>query len=283
MTVLSRIIRDKSLELAIQKGKIPYGELAAQIPELPEPRPFAPALRRPGQAAVIAEAKKASPSKGIIRRRYDPEVLARSYEHGGAAAISVLTESKYFLGHPSHLTRVKNATRLPVLRKDFIIDPYQIIESRFLGADAILLIAAALSREQLVEYQEIAAGLGLSCLVEVHTEAELTFVLSTGATLVGINNRNLKNFVTDLNVTLNLMRLIKDKRVTVVSESGIRHGQDILTLRQSGVHAVLVGETLLRRLDPGAGLRQLTGGCVRAAGNAGNEGEGDEKFVGEHE
>jgi len=261
--ILSKIIASKELELAALKEKTPGKELQAQIPRLPPPRPFGPALRLPGQVAVIAETKKASPSKGIIRHQYDPEQLARVYEREGAAAISVLTEEKYFLGHPSHLALVKKVTNLPVLRKDFIIDPYQIYESRVLGADAILLIAAALSREQLVEYQEIAAGLGLSCLVEVHTEAELISVLSTGAAIVGINNRNLRTFEIDLNVTFNLTSIIKDDRITVVSESGIRSYQDIIKLQENGVHAVLVGEALVSCADPGAGLHELKGGRVK--------------------
>ncbi|OPX83984.1 indole-3-glycerol phosphate synthase TrpC [Pelotomaculum sp. PtaB.Bin117] len=258
--ILSKIIANKKLELTAIKEETSIETLQAIIPTLPPPRPFGPALRLPGQVAIIAEAKKASPSKGIIRRQYAPEQLARAYEREGASAISVLTEEKFFLGHPTHLTLVKKATSIPVLRKDFIIDSYQIYESRVLGADAILLIAAALNREQLVEFQETAAGLGLSCLVEVHTESELTDVLSTGATVIGINNRNLNTFETDLRVTFNLRDLINNDQITVVSESGIKNHQDILELQKNGVHAVLVGEALVRCQDPGAGLNQLKGG-----------------------
>ncbi|MDF9407383.1 MAG: Indole-3-glycerol phosphate synthase [Pelotomaculum sp. PtaB.Bin013] len=261
--ILSKIIASKELELAALKEKTPIEALQTVIPTLPAPRPFGPALRLPGQVAIIAEAKKASPSKGIIRHQYEPEQLARSYEREGASAISVLTEEKFFLGHPSHLTLVKKVTSIPVLRKDFIIDPFQIYESRVLGADAILLIAAALKQDQLEEFQEIAAGLGLSCLVEVHTELELINVLSTGASIIGINNRNLKTFETDLSVTFKLRSLITNNQITVVSESGIKSYQDILKLREKGVHAALVGEALVRSPDPGAGLNQLKGGRVR--------------------
>ncbi|OPY58917.1 MAG: Indole-3-glycerol phosphate synthase [Pelotomaculum sp. PtaU1.Bin035] len=255
--ILSKIIANKMLELSIQKEKVPQEALESEIPGLSPPRPLGLALRLPGQVAIIAEAKKASPSKGIICHEYEPEQLARTYELGGAAAVSVLTEEKFFLGHPSHLTGVKNVTNLPVLRKDFIIDPYQIYQSRVLGADAILLIASALTREQLVEFQKLAAGLGLSCLVEVHTEPELISVLSAGATIIGINNRDLRTFNTDINTTFNLRGLIKDDRITVVSESGIKSRQDILKLRENGVHAALVGEALVGYKDPGAALNEL--------------------------
>lgn len=258
--ILSKIIANKEMELIALKEKTPIEALQTIIPTLPFPRPFGPALRLPGQVAIIAEAKKASPSKGIIRHQYEPEKLARAYEREGASAISVLTEEKYFLGHPSHLTLVKEVTSIPVLRKDFIIDPYQIYESRVLGADAILLIAAALNYDRLVEFQEIAAGLGLSCLVEVHTELELTNVLSTSASIIGINNRNLRTFETDISATFNLRSLIKNEQITVVSESGIKSYQDILMLRGNGVHAALVGEALMRSPDPGSGLNQLKGG-----------------------
>jgi len=257
--ILSKIIANKVQELAVREKEMPREVLEELISTLPPPLPLGPALRLPGQVAIIAEAKKASPSKGIIRRQYKPEQLARTYELSGAAAISVLTEEKFFLGHPSHLTQVKKVTKLPVLRKDFIIDPYQIYESRALGADAILLIAAALTREQLVEFQELAARLGLSCLVEVHTETELISVLSTGADIIGINNRNLRTFDTDLNTTFSLRNLIKDDRITVVSESGIKSRQDIAKLQEYGVHAALVGEALVSRTNPGAGLNELRG------------------------
>jgi len=257
--ILSKIIANKAQELAVRKKEMPCEALETLIPALPPPQPLGPSLRLPGQVAIIAEAKKASPSKGIICRKYEPEQLARTYELNGAAAISVLTEEKFFLGHPSHLNRVKKVTKLPVLRKDFIIDPYQIYESRVLGADAVLLITAALTREQLVEFQELAARLGLSCLVEVHTETELISALTSGADIIGINNRNLRTFDTDLNTTFSLRNLIKDDRVTVVSESGIKNRQDIVRLQEYGVHAALVGEALVGRTDPGAGLNELRG------------------------
>ncbi|OPX90479.1 MAG: Indole-3-glycerol phosphate synthase [Pelotomaculum sp. PtaB.Bin104] len=257
--ILERIIARKFQDLAVQKREMPLRKLEALIPELEPPRKFEMALRLPGEIAIIAETKKASPSKGIIRQEYNPEDLARAYELDGAAAVSVLTEERFFLGHPEHLSRVKKVTKLPVLRKDFIIDPYQIFESRALGADAILLIAAALTPGQLIEFQSLAAGLGLACLVEVHTEAELTAVLMTDAQIIGINNRDLRTFQTDLNTTFKLLKLINDAGITIVSESGIKSVQDIERLLEHGVQAALVGEALVSSADPGASLIKLLG------------------------
>lgn len=255
--ILQEIIANKKIELACRKEAIPLLELEASLPGLSPLRPMASALRRPGQVAIIAEAKKASPSKGILCQDFDPVRIARKYELAGAAAISVLTEEKFFLGHPSYLTKVKKATGIPVLRKDFIIDPYQIFESRVLGADAVLLIAATLSGEQLKDLRMLAAELGLSCLVEVHTESELNLALSAKADIIGINNRDLNTFETDLNKTFNLIGLIHDHSITVVSESGIKTHADIMRLKEGGVHAALVGEALVRSADPGEALKEL--------------------------
>lgn len=257
--ILENILASKKAELAGRKSNFSLARLKDSLPGLPPTLPLAPSIRRPGRVTVIAEAKKASPSKGLLRQNYDPAGLARAYELAGAAVVSVLTEEKYFLGHPGHLTSVKSTVRIPVLRKDFIIDPYQVYESRALGADAVLLIAAALSPGQLSELLALAGELGLSCLVEAHTEQELSQALAAGADIIGINNRNLHNFTTDLDVTFRLLGMIDLSKITVVSESGISSRDDILKLRDSGVHAALVGEALLRCADPGEGLLDLTG------------------------
>ncbi len=256
--ILAEILAYKRAELARCKNIVSLDELKDAMPGLPAPRRLAPSIRRPGEITVIAETKKASPSKGIISKNYDPVKIARAYELAGAAAISVLTEEKYFLGHPSHITSVKRAVSIPVLRKDFIIDPYQVYQSRVMGADAVLLIAAALSPALLAEFMALAGSLGLSCLVEVHNERELSLALSSGADIIGINNRNLNNFETDLNVTFDLLDLINLNKITVVSESGIKNRSDILRLKDSGAHAALVGEALMRCDEPGRGLLKLT-------------------------
>ncbi|TEB11811.1 indole-3-glycerol phosphate synthase TrpC [Pelotomaculum propionicicum] len=256
--ILDRILAHKRAELASRKRIMPLNELEKAAQGLPAPLPLAPSIRRSGELAVIAETKKASPSKGILCKNYNPVKIVAAYEQAGAAAISVLTEEKFFLGHPCHLVLVKRAVRIPVLRKDFIIDPYQIYESRALGADAVLLIVAALSPALLAELTKLAGDLGLSCLVEVHTERELSQALAYGAEIIGINNRNLHNFVTDLSVTFNLIDLIDLNKITVVSESGIKNKGDILRLKERGVHAALVGEALVRCAEPGQGLIKLT-------------------------
>ncbi len=256
--ILAEILAYKRAELAWCKNIVSLDELKEAMPGLPAPRPLAPSIRRPGEITVIAETKKASPSKGIISKNYDPVKIARAYELAGAAAISVLTEKKYFLGHPSHIASVKRMVSIPVLRKDFIIDPYQVYETRALGADAVLLIVAALPPPLLMEMAELAGSLGLSCLVEAHNEQELSQALSSGADIIGINNRNLNNFETDLNVTFDLLDQIDLNKITVVSESGIKNKNDILRLKDSGVHAALVGEALMRCDEPGQGLIKLT-------------------------
>lgn len=257
--ILERILDSKRAELALQKNKSSLADLKALLPGLPPARPLAAALRRPGEVAIIAEVKKASPSKGLLSRDFDPLRLALEYQQGGAAAVSVITEEKFFLGHLSYLVLIKDVITLPVLRKDFIIDPYQLYETRALGADAVLLIAAALPGSQLAEFGEIAAGLGLSCLVEVHTEEELDRALTAGSKIIGINNRDLRTFETDLSRTFNLAGKVAGEEVTLVSESGIRSYSDIRRLKESGVHAALVGEALVRRASPGRALRELAG------------------------
>jgi len=272
--ILQKIITCKKFELARRKEQFPLEDLKALLSGLSAPRPLVPALRRPGKVAVIAEVKKASPSKGILCCNFDPAQIAQAYEKAGAAAISVLTEEKFFFGHPSHLGFVREVTTVPILRKDFIIDPYQIYESRVLGADAVLLITAVLSDAQLVELRALAGELGLSCLVETHTAVELARAVAAGAEIIGINNRDLNTFVTDLSRTFNLTGLIDNPEITVVSESGIKSRADILRLSEHGVHAALVGEALVRRDDPGEALRELIGlpcgGPEAATGVAGD-------------
>jgi indole-3-glycerol phosphate synthase len=205
---------------------------------------------------VIAEIKKASPSKGVIRPDFDPVAIARSYERGGATCLSVLTDVDFFQGADAYLVQARAATALPVLRKDFTIDPYQIHEARALGADCVLLIVAALSPAQLADLHGLALELGLDVLVEVHNARELDAALALDNPMVGINNRNLHSFHTSLETTFSLLPRIGDERL-VVTESGIQRVDDVLAMRGHGVHAFLVGEAFMRAADPGAQLRTL--------------------------
>jgi indole-3-glycerol phosphate synthase len=221
---------------------------------------FAAAIRKKkgGPIRIIAEVKKASPSKGVIRERFDPVEIAKEYEAGGASAISVLTEEDFFLGHPDFLRRIRQAVRIPLLRKDFIFDPYQVWEARVLGADAYLLIVSLLDSKALEELVRVGKELGMTALVEVHSEEELATALSLPAEVIGINNRNLKTFLTDLGTTLELVKMIPQGHI-VISESGIEKATDLETLDRTGVDAVLVGESLMRRPSPGEKLRELLG------------------------
>ncbi|MCX6353354.1 MAG: indole-3-glycerol phosphate synthase TrpC [Candidatus Aureabacteria bacterium] len=218
-------------------------------------RDFLQALRGEG-ISVIAELKKASPSAGVLRPEYDPAAIAHAYEKGGAAALSVLTEENYFQGRLAHLTMAKQAVSLPVLRKDFIIDEYQIFESAAAGADAVLLIARILSREQLKRYVQLCRELRISALVEVHTEEDVPSALGSGARIIGINNRDLKSLTVSIERSLALKDMIPPDR-TIVSESGIRGRGDIERLARGGIHAVLIGEHFLRAEDPGRALTDL--------------------------
>ena len=208
---------------------------------------------------MIAEVKKASPSKGLIRADFHPVEVAKAYEQNGANALSVLTEEHYFQGNSAYLRAIRAAVNLPILRKDFFIDPYQIYEARVLGADAILLIAALLDTTTMREFAEIAHGLGLACLTEVHNEEELACALEAGCDILGINNRNLKTFEVSLSVTERLARLAPEGRI-LVSESGIRGNADMKAVRRHGANAVLIGETLMRSGDIGRSLRELRDG-----------------------
>ncbi|HWI55294.1 MAG TPA: indole-3-glycerol phosphate synthase TrpC, partial [Desulfobacteria bacterium] len=224
-----------------------------------ESRPFATALRDTEGISLIAEIKKASPSKGLIREDFNPAEIAKVYSEAGAAAISVLTDREFFKGEPEYLRIVSNITHLPVLRKDFIIDSYQIHEARAWGADAVLLIMAILGDREVREFLNIAKDLGLECLVEVHSEEELSRALDIGVEVVGINNRNLQTFKTDLETTFRLKEKIDDPSIAVVSESGINTRDDVERLSRHGIHAMLVGEALMRESDIARKVSELLG------------------------
>ncbi len=256
--ILDRIVADSQLELAERKRSLPLAELKRMALVQPPPLDLASALRGDG-IRLIAEIKKASPSRGVIRADFDPVAIARIYASNGAAAISILTESKYFQGSLSHLKDIRDGLGdkgLPLLRKDFIFDPYQVYQSRAYGADSLLLIVAILTPEKLGELLELSHELKMSCLVEVHNEAELEIALKSEAKIIGINNRDLKTLDVDLTVTRRLRPLIPPDRI-VVSESGIKDRSDIEKMRAWGVDAVLVGGSLMSAADIAARMREL--------------------------
>jgi indole-3-glycerol phosphate synthase len=255
--ILDEIIAYKKKELAETKVRIPLQEVRAKALDAEPARGFAAALSGAG-IGLIAEVKKASPSKGVIREDFDPVEIAKTYARSGAVCISVLTENKYFQGKMEYLGEIRKAVGIPLLRKDFIIDPYQIHEARAGGADAILLIAACLERRQIEDFLHMANELGLDALVESHTYKELDKALLAGASLVGINNRDLGTFSVSLQTTIDLLKDIPDDR-TVVSESGIRTREDVIRLQQAGVDAILVGESLMREKDIGKKAKELLG------------------------
>jgi indole-3-glycerol phosphate synthase len=259
--ILERILAHKAEEVRERAARRPLAELAARCADLPGTRGFAAAIEARsagGQAAVIAEIKKASPSKGVIRPDFDPAAIARSYAAGGATCLSVLTDVDFFQGSDACLEQARAACALPLLRKDFVIDPYQVYEARALGADCILLIVAALDDGTLLELALLAAELDLDVLVEVHDAAELERALDVPAPLIGVNNRDLRSFETSLQTTLDL-RARAPADVLLVSESGIRTPADVARLRGVGVHAFLVGEAFMRAPDPGVELQRLFG------------------------
>ncbi len=257
--ILKKILATKAEEIEAGRRERPLAMLQDQVQHAQPVRDFAGALRKRAmqtQDAVIAEIKKASPSAGIIREDFDPARLADSYQAGGATALSVLTDEVYFQGHREYLVQAKQATNLPVIRKDFIVDEWQVWDSRVLGADAILLIVAALDDQQLHALARLAKDLGLAVLVEVHDEDELERALQTDIELVGINNRDLHVFKTDLNTSLRLAPRISGDRL-VVAESGIHTPEDIQRLQAGGIGAFLIGESLMRQPDPGQALKSL--------------------------
>ena len=251
MTILDRILEVKRGEIAAAKARLPSPDVRGAPPV----RDFVGALRAKNPA-VIAEVKKASPSRGVLRANFDPAAIARSYEKGGAACLSVLTDRQFFQGDAQHLVAARAACSLPALRKDFVIDRYQVSESRALGADCILLIAACLTGAEMATLENAARELGMAVLVEVHDADELEKALALRTPLLGINNRDLKTFETRLETTLGLLERIPSDRM-VVTESGILSAADVKRMRSAGVSAFLVGEAFMRATEPGAALSAL--------------------------
>ena len=257
--VLQRILAVKAEEIAIARAERDLASVRRDAEAQPPARDFVGAMRdkiAAGQSAVIAEIKKASPSKGVLRENFDVTAIARSYATHGAACLSVLTDRQFFQGAPEFLVQAKAAAGIPVLRKDFIVDPYQVVEARAMGADCVLLIVAALEQARMVELEDLALTLGMAVLVEVHDAAELDRALHLQTPLLGINNRNLRTFETRLEATLDLLHRIPADRL-VVTESGIRSREDVVRMRSRGVAAFLVGEAFMRAPDPGVALGSL--------------------------
>jgi indole-3-glycerol phosphate synthase len=257
--ILRKIVARKREEIAERSARISQVQLAESLSRVDAPRGFVDALQArvdAGAAAVIAEIKKASPSKGVLRADFRPADIARSYARGGAACLSVLTDIDFFQGSDAYLQQARAACSLPVIRKDFIVDPYQVVEARAIGADCILLIAACLDDAQLHGLNDQAHALGMDVLIEVHDAAELERALHTDNRLIGINNRNLRTFEVSLQTTLDLLVRVPDGRL-VVTESGILGRDDVRLMRAHAVHAFLVGEAFMRAEDPGARLAEL--------------------------
>ncbi|MFO0804098.1 MAG: indole-3-glycerol phosphate synthase TrpC [Gemmataceae bacterium] len=257
-TILDEIVAAKRVTIEAAKAERSEADLVRAIANLPPTRDFTAAVGQPGRVNVIAEVKKASPSAGIIREDFNPVLIATAYEEHGAAAISVLTDEPFFQGRLKYLTAIHAAVAVPVLRKDFILERYQLLEARAAGADAALLIAECLPGDELAKLQRAADEIGLHTLVELHDADQLPRVLNCGAKVIGINNRDLRTFVTRLEHTIELAAKIPEDRI-VVGESGIRTHADLVKLQSGGVHAVLVGESLMKSPDIGAALDALRG------------------------
>ncbi|BAO43005.1 indole-3-glycerol phosphate synthase TrpC [Thiolapillus brandeum] len=257
--ILKKIIARKTEEIAMARRKVPEEALREQLSRASAPRGFVAALKdkiAAGQPGVIAEIKKASPSKGVLREDFRPADIARSYAQHGAACLSVLTDVDFFQGSPEYLKQARAACELPVIRKDFIVDPYQVFEARAMDADCILLIAACLDDDQLASLNQLAMDLGMDVLIEVHDEGELLRALKVDNPMVGINNRNLRTFEVSLQTSLDMLAQIPDDRL-VITESGILQPEDVDLMRQHGVNGFLVGEAFMRADDPGTRLREL--------------------------
>ena len=257
--ILKKIVRRKREEIAERQQRRSLDELKSMLKRAPAPRGFVAAIRAKlaaGEPAVIAEVKKASPSKGVMRENFVPAEIARSYAQGGAACLSVLTDIDFFQGSDEYLQQAREACGLPVIRKDFIVDPYQVVEARVIGADCILLIAACLSDAQMRELSGLATELGMDVLVEVHDAGELQRTLPLELPLVGINNRNLRSFEVSLDTTLELLPQIPEGRI-VVTESGIHTPEDVALMRRNNVNTFLVGEAFMRAEEPGEKLAEL--------------------------
>jgi indole-3-glycerol phosphate synthase len=259
--ILNKILATKREEIAKASAIKSLKEIHEEALAQPEPRDFVGNLAKKDAAnlpAVIAEIKKASPSKGIIREDFNPAEIAKSYEQAGAACLSVLTDEQYFQGSAAYLKQARDACSLPVLRKDFMIDPYQVVEARAMGADCILLIAAALELKQMQLLEDVSHELGMAVLVEVHNQKELDLALELGTPLVGINNRNLRTFDVTLQTTLDLLKNLPDDRF-VITESGIFTPEDVALMRDNNVNGFLVGEAFMRQPDPGAEFTKVFG------------------------
>lgn len=262
--ILDRIVAQKRIEVTAKKWALTLEKLQEQWQGLKGPKEagsgrFSGALRKTGEVALIAEIKKSSPSKGLIRPDFDPAEIAGIYTASGAAAISVLTDREFFQGDPEHLRQVREVAPLPLLRKDFVIDEYQVFEAKMLRADAVLLIMAILSDAEVLRFHDLAAQLGMECLVEVHTASELKRALDLGVSLIGINNRDLHTFKTDLATTFRLRQMIPGNDIVVVSESGINTRDDVVRLQEHGINAMLVGEALMRETDIAGKICELMG------------------------
>lgn len=258
-TILEKIIAEKQLEVAAAKAAVSQSELEARFPPIAQTRSFTGAIRervQSQQVAVIAEIKKASPSKGLIREDFQPAQHAADYEANGAACLSVLTDEKFFKGSNDYLLQARAACALPVIRKDFMIDAYQIAESKALGADCVLLIVAALESAQLVDLAAYAEEIGIDVLVEVHNQNELEQALQLNTELIGVNNRNLHSFETSLQTTLDLATQVPEDRI-LITESGIHTVDDVKLMTDAGIYGFLVGESFMRAANPGAKLKEL--------------------------
>lgn len=257
--ILDKILATKREEIRLTSSYRPIEDLQREVGGAPMVRNFEQAIRNKianGDSAVIAEIKKASPSQGVIREQFDPITIAQTYEQNGAACLSVLTDRDYFMGASEYLVAARSATQLPVLRKDFIVDPYQIFEARCMGADCVLLIVAALEQSQMLELEHVATQLGMSVLVEAHSKEEFERAIQLETSLIGINNRDLRTFETSLETTFGLISALPEDRV-LITESGIHDRADVVLMRERGVFAFLVGEAFMRQPDPGEALKSF--------------------------